>query len=112
MTALTLLLASRDPRYLTFLLKVLLICFLFRIDYDIVRVVRSIFQSTCARCSSYPWCCAALCIRWTCHMVPSGVHEKDMADTPKIVLAYSVIEETEARRDYIQDGTIFGRLLS
>jgi len=45
-------------------------------------------------------------------MVPSGVHEKDMADTPKIVLAYSVIEETEARRDYIQDGTIFGRLLS
>ena len=88
------------------------ICFLFRIDYDMVRAVHSIFQSTCARCSSYPWCCAALCIRWTCHMVPSGVHEKDMADTPKIVLAYSVIEETEARRDYIQDGTIFGRLLS
>jgi hypothetical protein len=30
-------------------------------------------------------------------MVPSGVHEKDMADTAQIVLAqyiYSVIEET------------------
>jgi len=45
-------------------------------------------------------------------MVPSGVHEKDMADTPKIVLAYSVIEETEARQGCIQDDTIFGRLLS
>lgn len=45
-------------------------------------------------------------------MVPSGVHEKDMADTPKIVLAYSVIEEREVRQGCIHDDTIFGRLLS
>lgn len=45
-------------------------------------------------------------------MVPSGVHEKDMADTSKIVLAYSVIEETEARRGSICDRTLFGRLFS
>lgn len=43
-------------------------------------------------------------------MVPSGVHEKDMADTSKIVLAHSVIEETEAWRDSVQDHTNFGRL--
>jgi hypothetical protein len=28
-------------------------------------------------------------------MVPCGVREKDMADPSKIVLAYSVIEDTE-----------------
>jgi hypothetical protein len=40
-------------------------------------------------------------------MVPSGVHEKDMADTSKIVLAYSVIEETETWLGYIQKHTFF-----
>jgi hypothetical protein len=45
-------------------------------------------------------------------MVPSGVHEKDMADTSKVVLEYSVIEETDAMRDSVQDYTVFGRLLS
>lgn len=55
--------------------------------YDKVYIAHSVLQSTCARCSSYTWCCAPLCISWTCHMVPSGVYEKDMADTSKIVLA-------------------------
>lgn len=40
-------------------------------------------------------------------MVPGGVYEKDMADTSKIVLAYSVIEETETGQDSIEDHTFF-----
>ncbi|WVZ56528.1 hypothetical protein U9M48_007043 [Paspalum notatum var. saurae] len=44
-------------------------------------------KPTCSRCSSYLRCCSTLRIRRTCHMVPSGVHEKYMADTSKIALA-------------------------
>jgi hypothetical protein len=56
-----------------------------------------LLQSTCARRSSCPRCCSTLRLHGTRRMVPSGVHEKDMADTAQIVLAqyiYSVIEET------------------
>ena len=43
-------------------------------------------------------------------MVPSGVHEKDMADTSKIAVVHSVIEGTGASQQgdiTFQEHTIF-----
>lgn len=47
-------------------------------------------------------------------MVPSGVHQKYRADTSKIVLAHSVIEETGAKATtfHSRSCNFFGRLLS
>jgi hypothetical protein len=84
---------------------------LFIISVLMVRFfVLCTLQSSCTRCSGYFRHRIALCISWTCHMVPSGVHEKDMADTSKIAVAHSVIEGTGASQQgdiTFQEHTIF-----